>query len=220
MTIKLVTKRPVESVLWQDYRASETGMIVYYASDPVSEVPIREIPEELESPVQPEPHYESGTFGLYGCVHPKIRKAFYKEHNRHLFFVTKYVGTDEDYRDKVLLTGYYRIVKTADAKKFHLRYCPEYGCIDSEDCVALRAGEVKFLSTEDAMVITDEVLKEWNFNQKLTRQSRIILNQEQTAKLVEYFKSKDNSLEDYLYETKRLQPHDPDGEEEDGEASE
>ena len=76
----------MDSVSWQDYRASQTAMVVYYGSDPVSEVPIREIPEETDSPVIPEPNYENQVYGFYGCIRPKIRNAFFKAKIRYLFF--------------------------------------------------------------------------------------------------------------------------------------
>jgi hypothetical protein len=213
------TKRPVESVLWQDYRSGNTGMLVFYASDPVSELPIREIPEELESTIQPEPHYESGTFGLYGCVNPKIRRAFVKGKHRYVFFLTKYAGTNENFRDKHVVTGYYRIFKSADTKKFHVRYLSDYLCLDDDDCMAVRANEVHFVQTADVFVVDEAALQAWNFTSKFTRQSRIILNEENTIKLVEYLKSKPNALKEYIDETKRLQPHDPDEEAEEEEES-
>jgi hypothetical protein len=203
-----VLKRSVDSVLWQDYRAGDTGIVVHYSSDPVSEIAIREIPEEINSAVVPEPNYETGTYGLYGCEHPKIRSAFSKGKHRYLFFMTKYAGTNEQLRGSVIVTGYYRIVKTADAKKFHLRYCSEYGCLESEECVALRANEVHFVSLKDALVLDEAMLKEWAFTSKITRQTRIILDQEKTAKLLDHLNSKPQAVNEYIQETKRLQPHD------------
>ena len=134
-----------DSILWQDYRASNTGMIVFYASDPVSEIPVREIPEDIDSPVVPEPNYESGTYGFYGCSRTKIRGAFAKSKLRYLFFLTKYAGTKDGYKDKMLVTGYFRVAKTADVQKLHLRYLSEYSCIDAASCIALRADEVHFV---------------------------------------------------------------------------
>src|SRR5271157_4302872 len=102
-----------ESVAWQDYRSSNTGMVVFYASDPISELPIREVPEELVSDILPEPNYETGTYGLYGCGKSRIRNAFVKSKNRYLLFVTKYDGTKADYKGRIVITGYFRIFKTA-----------------------------------------------------------------------------------------------------------
>lgn len=202
------TNRSVESVKWQDYRGKGTGMVIYYSCDPVSELPIREIPEEIESDILPEPHYESGTYGLYGCARQNIRAAFVKEKSRYLFFMTKYVGTNPEYQDKIIVSGYYRIGQTADAKKFHIRYCGEYTCLDIDSCPALRADEVHFVSLDDCMLVDSEILKAWGYGSRVTRQTRISLDEEQAGKLVSYLGARANVLEDYIEETKRLQPHD------------
>ncbi|MDD5674004.1 MAG: hypothetical protein PHC61_07575, partial [Chitinivibrionales bacterium] len=98
-------KKNVEGFPWQDYRGSNSGMIVLYDSDPLSELPIREVPEDNASATQPDPHYESGTYGVYGCVRPKIRNSFFKSKLRYLFFMTKYVGTKEEFKNAYFITG-------------------------------------------------------------------------------------------------------------------
>jgi len=214
MTNGNVMSRSVESAPWQDYRASNTGMVVFYASDPISELPIREVPEELPSEILPEPNYETGTYGFYGCAKSKIRTAFVKSKLRYLLFVTKYAGAKTEFRDKMVITGYYRIVKVADVKKMHIRYCSDYSCLDEDVCYALRAEDYRFVSIEDAYEVTDEILKSWGYNARITRQTRIILQEEPTLKIVEYLQSKNNITADYIKETKRLEPNVPEQEEE------
>ncbi|MCU0609268.1 MAG: hypothetical protein MUF22_05830 [Chitinispirillaceae bacterium] len=201
-----------DSVAWQDYRAANTGMVVLYASDPISEMPIREVPEELASEIQPEPHYESGTYGLYGCGKSKIRSAFVKSKIRYLLFITKYAGTRAEFKDKLVVTGYYRIFKTADAKKLHIRYGTDYSCIDEQVCYALRSDERRFVSIDDAFPVTDAILASWNFKARFTRQTRVILDEQHTLEVIEYLKSKKDITPAYVEETKRLQPHDDEGE--------
>jgi hypothetical protein len=207
MSAGIMQKSP-DSILWQDYRAANTGMIVYYSSDPVSEIPIREIPDDADSPVVPEPNYESGTYGFYGCSRTKIRGAFAKSKIRYMFFLTKYAGTKDGFKDKMLITGYYHIAKTADVQKLHLRYLNEYSCIDSATCIALRADEVVFVALEDAFEVSPDRLKEWGFNAKVSKQLRIILTPESTSELLTYLKSKPNKLDSYVAETRRLSPYD------------
>jgi hypothetical protein len=204
----------VESIAWQDYRSSNTGMVVYYPSDPISELPIREVPEELVSEIIPEPNYESGTYGVYGCGKSKIRIAFAKEKNRFLLFVTKYAGTKPEYKDKMFITGFYRICKTADVKKLHIRFGSDYSCIDEQNCIALRADEVRFVAIEDAFPVTDEVMTGWNYKARITRQTRIILDEAQATPIIEFLRSKQDITAQYIAETKRLEPHDDGGEEE------
>jgi hypothetical protein len=203
-----IMRKTPDSILWQDYRAANTGMVVFYSSDPVSEIPIREIPDDVESPALPDPNYETGTYGFYGCSRTKIRGAFAKSKLRYLFFLTKYAGTKEGFKDKMLVTGYFRIYKTTDVQKLHRRYLDEYSCLDSDTCIALRADEVHFISLSDAFEVSPDQLKAWGFNAKVSKQLRIMLSAENTAQLLTLLKSKPNQLDMYIAETKRLSPHD------------
>jgi hypothetical protein len=200
-----------ESAAWQDYRSSNTGMVVFYACDPIPELPIREVPEELPSEILPEPNYETGTYGLYGCNKSKIRNAFVKSKIRYLLFVTKYAGAKADFRDKLYITGYYKIFKTADVKKLHIRYGSDYSCIDEQCCYALRADEKRFVAIEDAFKVTDEVLKSWNYGARITKQTRILLDEQQTQPIVDFLKAKTDGTASYIAETKRLEPKDSEG---------
>jgi hypothetical protein len=199
-----------ESAAWQDYRSSNTGMVVFYASDPISELPIREVPEELPSEIPPDPHYETGTYGFYGCGKSKIRAAFVKSKVRYLLFVTKYAGTDADYKDKLAITGFYKIAKTAEVKKIHIRYGTDYSCLNEQNCTALRADEVRFVAMKDGFVVTDEVLKSWDYKARMTKQTRVMLDEQHTVEIVDFLKSKPDITPEYVAETKRLQPHSED----------
>jgi hypothetical protein len=196
----------VDSIKWQDYRGSRTGMIVYYNTDPIAELPIREIPEEIPSPVIADPHYETGTFGLYGCKHTKTRASFVKKKLSYLFFMTRYAGTNVEYMDDLMVTGFYDIKHTADAQRLHIRYLDEYSCVDETACLALRGDVIHFVSVEDAFKITPEVLESWESKSRITRQTKIILDREKTAELIEYLTGKVNVYPDYKEETERLQP--------------
>jgi hypothetical protein len=215
MTSSNVMQGSLESVSWQDYRASNTSMVVFYTSDPISELPIREIPEELPSDIPPEPNYETGTYGYFGCSKSKIRNAFHKAKIRYLIFMTKYAGTNADFKDKYFITGYYRITKASDVKRLHIRHLPEYSCLDEDQCYALKAELVRFVALENAFELTDKVLKSWDHKARITKQTRIILNEEQTMKVIEFLNSKDDFTSEYVKETERLQPHGAEGEEDD-----
>jgi len=209
MSTGFMRKSP-DGVVWQDYRAANTGMVVFYASDPISEIPIREIAEDADSPVVPDTNYESGTYGFYGCSKTKIRAAFAKSKIRYMFFLTKYAGTKDGFKDKMFVTGYYRVAKTTDVQKLHLRYLSEYSCIDAATCIAMKADEVHFVALQDAFEVSAEQLKTWGFNAKVSTQLRIILTAEHAAQLLDYLKSKPNHLKLYMAETKRLSPTDED----------
>jgi hypothetical protein len=200
-----ITKH-IDSILWQGYRGSESGMIIYYATDPVSEIPIREVPEDYPSTIEPEPNYETKSFGFYGCARTKIRAAFIKAKFRYLFFVTKYVGANYDFLDQVMVTGFYRISHTANVQKLHTRHLNESSCISEDSCIAVRADEAHFVSLENAFVLTPEVFKKWNVSSRVTRQTRIVLSEADTTDLLVYLRSKPNVIAEYIEETKQLQP--------------
>jgi hypothetical protein len=206
--------KSLSSVVWQDYRASEKAMVIVYTSDPVSEIPIREVPESIPSDVQPEPNYETGTYGFYGCINNKIRATFVKSKLRYLVFMTKYVGTNLDFEGKMIVTGFYRITKNADVHRFHIRNLAEFGCLDDDVCHAVRGEEIHFVSLADAFDVTPEVLKKWGVTSRVTRQSRILLDEAQTSELLTYLRSKDNAVSSYIEETTRLSPSEDDAEEE------
>ncbi len=218
MFSKGVIPNHIESIKWQDYRGIRTGVIVYYNTDPISEIPIREVPEELPTELLPEPNYESGSYGLYGCKHNKMRSSFVKKKIQYLFFMTRYEGTNIELTDELMVTGYYRIKQVADVQKLHIRYLNEYSCLNEETCMAFRADKIHFVSVQDAFLITSEVLKVWESTSRITRQTKIVLDEEKTAELIAYLESKKNVVEAYIEETERLQPaYDDDEEEEDDE---
>jgi hypothetical protein len=207
MTTETFMNKTASGVPWQDYRASNTGMAVYYGSDPISELPIREIPLKYPSEIESEPNYETGTFGYFSCARTKIRSTFVKSKIRYLIFLTKYAGTNTEYQGKYYATGFYRITKTADVKKLHIRQCSEFSCLDEKVCYALRADESRFVAIEDAYPVTPQVLKDWDFNGRLTRQSRIFLTEEQTAALLDHLMKKPDIRDKYIEETARLLPN-------------
>ena len=216
MTSYNVMKGSLESASWQDYRASNTGMVVFYPSDPISEIPIREIPEELPSEIVPEPNYETGTYGYFGCSKSKMRNTYFKSKIRYLIFMTKYVGARPEFKDKYFITGYYRVTKVADVKRVHIRNLTEYSCLDEDVCYALRADRLRFVSIDDAFELTDKIMKAWDYKARITKQTRIVLSEEQTSKVIDFLESKEDALAEYVTETQRLQPNElEEGEESD-----
>lgn len=201
-----IISKQVDSIRWQDYRGQNTGMVVYYNTEPVSKLPIREVAEELPSDVIPEPNYETATFGFYGCKHSKIRSSFTKKKIRFLFFMTRYSGMKAEYAEDLMVTGFYKIKQIADVQKLHIRYLNEYSCINEDTCSALRADMVHFVSVEDAFKITPEALESWACKSRVTRQTKIILDEEKTDELIKYLKAKKNIVDVYSEETERLQP--------------
>ena len=79
--------------------------------------------------------------------------------------------------------------------------------MDTDNCIALRSDDAHFVALDDAFLVDDEKLKSWGYNAKINKQLRIVLDSEKTSQLLEYLKSKPNHVEDYVKETKRLEPH-------------
>lgn len=194
------------SLKWQDYRGSDTGLIVYYNTDSVSELPIREIPEGIPSDVAAEPNYESATYGIYGCVQSKMRSVFVKKKFGYLFFMTKYSGTVPEFLDDLMITGYYKVKQTTDVQKLHIKHLDNYSCINDKSCVALRADVVRFVSVTDAFKITPKHLEKWGASSRITRQSKIELTADQVKEIVSFLDAKENVLDQYIEITADLTP--------------
>ena len=196
----------INTVRWQDFRGMNSGIVLFYESDSVAALPIREIPESLPSDVVPEPNYETMSFGYFGCKSSKVRNAIAKKKHRYIFLMTKYVGSEIDFTDEFYITGYYRIKQTADVLKVHMRYLNEYSCLGEDKCIAFRADDGAFVKIEDAMKVTPQLLAKWGVSTRITRQSRMELSDETTAELIAYLKSKPNAIAEYIEETKHLSP--------------
>ena len=201
-----VIKTNARTIKWQGFRGGEAGAVVYYESDPNSELPLRNIPvKEGVIPVM-DPNYETKTYGLYDCANTKLRNSFVKKKRGYLFFMTRYNGTNPDFEGKVLLTGYYRVKSSADVQKLHLRHLESSSCINDRTCQALLGTEAVFLSLEDSYKLTAVALKSIGYEKKITRMSKILLDDEMVQKLLKKFKGKDNIIEQYIEETHDLMP--------------
>jgi hypothetical protein len=134
-----------------------------------------------------------------------------------LIFITKYIGSNEDFKGRYMVTGFYRVTKIADVKRQHIRFCEDCSCLDESVCYAMRAEESRFVSAEDAFPVTADVLKSWGFGGRITRQSRIILTEEQTDAVIGHLRGKPDIQDKSIEETPRLQPHIDGGSDGDGE---
>ncbi len=211
----IIPKHP-KALKWQDYRGDGKGVIVYYESEAVSSLPIREAPEKWpDTEIGLDPNYETGTYGFYECSGVKKRNAFIKKKNTYLFFMTRYHGTERDYSEKLLLTGFYEINSTTDMQWLHLRYLQNYSCVGVESCTALGAGKTHFLSLDDAIEITPEMLEKWGDAKRITRQTRIFLEQEDASELKDRIEKSEDMTDEYIKESERLWPEV--GDEEEGE---
>ncbi len=201
-----VTAR-LSSVKWQGYRSGADGIVVYYESDTESSLPIRMITGTRKSDHnQADPNYETGTYGMYDCLNSKLRNKFARKKFGYVFFMTRYQGTNEELTGKVILTGYYKVNATADVQKLHLRHLEDTTCFNAKACQALRADDMVFLAEDESYVLGKAALKSVGYEKKITRMSKIELDEEMVKKLLKKFEGKDNRLEDYLKEHEELSP--------------
>ena len=66
---------------------------------------------------------------------------------------------------------------------------------------------VRFVAMEDAYAVTDAVMKSWNYKARMTKQTRIMLDEQRTGEIVELPEIKARHTAEYIAETNRLQPH-------------
>jgi len=88
-----------------------------------------------------------------------------------------------------------------------LRYIKDSACIETDSCTAFRADDVRFVSLNDAFVVTEEQLKSWGFNAKVNRQLRIVLDAEKNFSPAGLFEIQTRPDSRLYCRTKRLEPH-------------
>lgn len=195
-------------VSWQGYRHKEIGIIVYYDSCEMSLLPIRTNSSKKGKQADADPNYETATYGLHSCTASRHRTNFVKNKCGYVFFMTRYQGANQKLKDKMMVTGYYKIGSTAEIQKLHLRYFGLEGssCFAEKLCYALKASpgenDVVFLSDEDSYVLTAAALKSLGIDKKITKATKIELDEEKTKKLLKKFEGKENKVADYIALTK------------------
>ena len=194
-------------ISWQGYRHKETGVIVYYDSNETALLPIRtNIGKKGKSP-DADPNYETATYGLHSCTASRHRTNFVKNKCGYVFFMTKYQGANDKLKDKMIITGYYKIGSIAEVQKLHLRYfgLDDSSCFAEKACYAFKAsegeGSAVFLSDEDSYVLNAASLKSLGIDKKITKATKIELDEEKTKKLLKKFEGKENRIADYIAQT-------------------
>jgi hypothetical protein len=197
------------NISWQGYRHKTTGVIIYYDSDETALLPIRVTTDKKGNPANSDPNYETGTYGLHSCTSSNYRANFVKNKCGYIFFMTKYQGKDEKLKDKFIVTGYYAIGSTAEVQKLHLRYLDGNSCSSEKMCFALKASQnengennAAFFSLDDAYVLNSVALKSFGIDKKITKATKIELDEEKTKKLLKKFEGKENKIADYISQTK------------------
>lgn len=183
-------------IAWQGYRHKENGIIVFYDSDGFADLPIR---------VGTDPHYETGTYGHHSCSASPHRTKFVKNKVGYLFFMTKYSGQNIELKDKIIVTGYYKIGSVADIRALHQRQLQPNTCFAEKNCYALKASinkdgenEMFFASQDDVIVLDEKLMKVLGINKKITKAAKIELDEKKVDKLLKLFEGKENRVADYI----------------------
>lgn len=189
---------------WQDYRGSKEAIVINFECSKSTELPVRDILDENGKGRQIEPNIETGAYGYFQCFDARTRNSFVKKRKGYLLFLTNYQGTLEGYRGRDFIVGYYRILQTADVRKFHMRNFSGELCPEIEYCHALRAGEMKFVKIQDGLELTADRLKSWGYKGKLNRQLRLAFDEEKVTQVLEHFAQKEDQSASYISQIEKL----------------
>ena len=181
---------------WQDYRGKGEGVLIHLSTS---------------SPVL-EPNYETGTFGLLQCVEARARMAALNVRRRYFLFGTRYQGAIREFQGRFLIIGYMRLDKMMDARKRHVHKWMENNasaspeCLDMEACYAFQSNEMNFYAPADCLELTEELMKQWGYKGKITRQMKLSFTEDKLGKILEHFKNKTPCNSEYQAALQSLTP--------------
>ncbi|MGL1901803.1 MAG: hypothetical protein OCC49_06680 [Fibrobacterales bacterium] len=190
---------------WQDYRGNHAGILLYVDTSKQSVLPVRDQLNENEKGYLTEPNYETSTYGMKGPFNTKSINSIVKNKHRYILFGTKYQGLNEEYTDKYLIIGYMRIDKVKDLRARHLHEymrnpdaTVEPECITLDRAIACYSEDMKFFSLEDSLEVTKEFLKEMGYKGRITRQMKLLLEDENLDRVITHFSDKTDISEEYI----------------------
>jgi hypothetical protein len=191
---------------WQDYRGDHAGVLVYVETSHQAAVPVRDQLNENGKGFLTEPNYETATYGMKKCQNPRTINSIIRNKHRYLIFGTRYEGFNEVFKDKYLIMGYMRIDKVKDLRSRHIHQYmanPESGesepeCVSMDKSMAIWSNDMKFVSLQDCYVLSEEVMKSWGYKGRVTRQMKLLLENEKLDQLLDYFSQKEDMTEEYI----------------------
>ncbi|MGL1934688.1 MAG: hypothetical protein OCD01_06695 [Fibrobacterales bacterium] len=189
---------------WQDYRGNHAGILLYVDTSKQSVLPVRDQLNENEKGYLTEPNYETSTYGMKGPFNTKAINSIVKNKHRYILFGTKYQGLNEEYTDKYLIIGYMRIDKVKDLRARHVHEymrnpdAVEPECITLDRAMACYSEDIKFFSLEDSLEVTKEFLKEMGYKGRITRQMKLLLEDENLDRVITHFSDKTDISEEYI----------------------
>jgi hypothetical protein len=170
----------------------EKGMLQYFYHSPSSELPIRDILNELGKGHKTEPHIEIGAENYcIDCYQHNI-KSFVKRHEKYLFLLTKC-------RNKKLNQHY--------GKQFIVGYIEKADVIDRGGFICIK-GPTKIFSFDDSINSKDMFGKNFaqseNKGKNLSLSRDVFVDNQKTAEILKHFETRTNILSECIEEIKKL----------------
>lgn len=163
----------------------EKGRLQFFFHSPSSELPIRDILNEHGKGHKTEPHIEIGAENYINCCYQSNNIApFLKSNEKYLFLFTTCMSQKHKYYRKKCIVGYI-------IKKGFIKNITQQGLEYFSVC-----GETYICSFDDALP-----LRLLNYSESIRIK---IVNCNDTAKILDYFKERDNILNECIKEIRRL----------------
>lgn len=207
---------------WQDYRGDHAGVLLFVETSKQAALPVRDQLNECGKGFLTEPNYETATYNLVGGFNTRNINSIVKNNHRYILFGTRYQGINEEFKDRYFIHGYMRIDKIKDARSIHMNRfmrgeTTEPECINQKHAWACWSDEIRFYRLEDCFELTEKVMKNWGYKGRITRQMKLLLENEKLDEIIEWFSSKNNIVEEYIQTAIEFKDSlDDDNEEEDG----
>jgi hypothetical protein len=189
---------------WQDYRGNNTGALLYVETSHQSAVPVRDQLNENGKGFFYEPNYETNTYGFVSCSNVKNLNSILKNKSRYILFGTRYEGvTYPDFKNKYLIMGYMRIDKTKDVRTRHIQKYMSNPTENEPECMQLALdmavyGDMRFVALENSFILTDELLKEWKYKGRASRQLKTVFEKEHLDLILAHLNSAPDMTEEYI----------------------
>ncbi|MBO7512983.1 MAG: hypothetical protein J6T54_08450, partial [Fibrobacter sp.] len=96
-----------------------------------------------------------------------------------------------------------RIDKIKDVRTRHIQRYMANPELQEPECMQMEHnwavyGPMRFVSMNDAFVVTDEILKEWGYRGHASRQLKAVFKKEHLEQILSYLDSKDDMIDEYI----------------------
>jgi hypothetical protein len=197
---------------WQDYRGKGEGVLIHLDTVKQHLLPVREPLDAQGLPIL-DPNYETGSYGFLQCANAKTRLATMKNRRRYFLFGTRYQGPAEASQGKFLIIGYMRLDKILEVRKRHVHKwmeqqaagAPAPECMDMDECFAFQSDEMNFYAPEDCFELSEELMKNWGYKGKVTKQMKLTFTEDKLQTILQHFQSRTPKNAEYIAAAKEVE---------------